>query len=99
LTYNNKTIEIVSQFTYLGSTFRPGGAFRMDFQTMSGKRLKAMHDHITVANNLNQYFIIMSCHFNHKLNLPSSPYTAALQVEMFTPRLRLNEHAQSHLLV
>jgi ribonuclease P/MRP protein subunit RPP40 len=39
-TYTNKTIEIVSQFTYLGSTFTPGGAFRMDYQTLSEKDRK-----------------------------------------------------------
>jgi hypothetical protein len=36
-TYNNKTIEIVSQFTNLGSTFTPDGAFKMDFQTLARK--------------------------------------------------------------
>jgi hypothetical protein len=46
-------VEIVSQFTYLGSTFTPGGAFRMDFQTLSGKGLKGMYTLMSMMKTFN----------------------------------------------
>jgi hypothetical protein len=40
--YDNRVLEIVSQFNHL-VTFRSGGAFRVSYQTLIWTRFKAMH--------------------------------------------------------
>jgi hypothetical protein len=42
-TYNNQVLEVVKQFIYLGTTFTSGGTFKVNYQTLSGKGLKAMN--------------------------------------------------------
>lgn len=50
-TYDNKEIEIVSSFNYLGVVLSSGGSFAKATSTLSGKALKAVHSLFAITKD------------------------------------------------